>query len=534
MVVIEISKRDLLNLIGNDLPDEEIEELLFLIKLEPEFDGDTIKCELHADRPDMFSVEGVAREIKGFLGLETGLKKYDISDSKVVVKVDNPQVRPFIACAIVKDVVLSDELVKSLMQIQEKLHDTIGRGRKKVAIGVHDYEKIVPPLLYKDVENERFFPLMGTQEMDVDQILTLHPKGISYAHLVGKLRPMLYDKEGVASFPPIINSERTKVTVATNSLFIDVTGTDEKAVNEALNILVCNITERGGKIETVNIGRKRTPDLSPKEMNVEIEEIDKLLGLGLSEKEIEEILERMRYEVKKQRGGKVKIIIPAYRSGILHLVDIIEDVAIGYGYNNIQPILPKLPTIGNQSELTKLTRKTRDLMVGLGFQEILNFILTSRENCFDNMNVQGDAAEISNPISKEYDICRTWVLPSLVKNLVSNKHRLYPQRIFEIGDCIVLDEKQETKTRTIRKLSGVVSHDAANLTEMKSIVEAVLNYLGYKYEIRDYGHPSFIESRSGEILVDGKQIGFFGEIHPKVLEKWKLEKPVIGFEIEVD
>ena len=532
MVVIEISKKDLMNLIGKDLPDEELEELLFLVKIESTFDGDDIECELNPDRPDMFSVEGIARELKGFLSMETGMKKYDISDSKIVVKLENPQARPYIACAVVKDVVLSDELVKSLMQIQEKLHDTVGRGRKKVAIGVHDFKKIVPPLLYKDVENERFIPLMGVQEMDVNQILEKHPKGVAYAHLVGKMRPMLYDKEGVASFPPIINSERTKVTIATDSLFIDVTGTDERAVNEALNILVCNIAERGGKIFTVNIGKKRTPDLSPKEMSVNVEDIDKLLGLGLSEKDIADILERMRYGVSKQRGGKMKIEIPAYRS-ILHLVDIIEDVAIGYGYNNIQPILPKLPTIGSQSELTSISRKTRDMMIGLGFQEIVNFVLTSKENNFDNMSVDGESVELLNPVSREYNVCRTWLLPCLMKNLASNKHREYPQRIFEVGDCVVLDEEQETKTRTIRRLAGVVSHDSANLTEMKSLVEAVLRNLCSNYEIRDGRHPSFIDSRVGEIIFDGKQIGFFGEVNPNVLENWKLEKPVIGFEMEL-
>lgn len=534
MVVIEISKNDLLNLIGKDLPDEELEELLFLVKIESKMDGDKIECELNPDRPDMFSVEGVAREVKGFLGIETGIKKYDISDSKVVVKTENPQVRPYIACAIVKDVTLSDEMVKSLMQIQEKLHDTVGRGRKKVAIGVHDYDKIVPPLLYKDVENEKFIPLMGTQEMDVNQILTEHPKGIGYAHLVGEMRPMLYDKEGVASFPPIINSERTKVTIATTNLFIDVTGTDEKAVNSALNILVCNITERGGKIETVNIDRKRVPDLAPKEMTVNVEDIDKLLGLGLAEKDIAGILERMRYGVSNMRGGKMKIHIPAYRSDILHLVDIIEDVAIGYGYNNIQPILPKLPTIGSQSKMSRLTTKVRELMTGLGFQEIVNFILTSRENNFEKMGVEGECAELLNPVSSEYNICRTWLLPSLMNNLVSNKHREYPQTMFEIGDCIVLDETQETRTRTMRKLAGVVSHDAANLTELKSIIEAVLKGLNYNYEIKECGHSSLIESRVGEIIVDGKPIGIFGEVHPTILEKWKLEKPVIAFEIEVD
>ncbi|MBN2202903.1 MAG: phenylalanine--tRNA ligase subunit beta [Candidatus Aenigmarchaeota archaeon] len=533
MVVIEFSKNDLLNLIGKDIPDEELEELLFLVKLEPEFEEETIKCELHADRPDMFSVEGVAREVKGFLGLEKGIRKYDIKDSKVVVKTENPQARPHIACAIIKGVDLTDELVKSLMQIQEKLHDTIGRERKKVAIGVHDYDKIVPPLRYADVENETFTPLGGTQEMDVDQILTQHPKGIGFAHLVGKTRPMLYDKEGVISFPPIINSERTRVTVGTNNLFIDVTGTDEKAVSEAINIMVCNITERGGTIETVNIDKKRTPDLTPKDFPAEVENIDKILGLGLSENEIADILERMRYGVSKQRGGKMNIAIPPYRTSILHLVDIIEDVAIGYGYNNIEPILPKLPTIGNRSELSKLISKSRDMMMGLGFQEILNFVLTNEESNFSKMLLQGKAAEISNPVSSEYTICRTWLLPSLVRNLTNNMHREYPQRLFEIGNCIILDETKETRIRMVKKLAGIVSHDAANLTEIKSIVENVLSYMGIDYKIQETNHPSFIDSRAGEIVAGEKAIGFFGEIRPEILENWKLEKPVIAFEMEI-
>lgn len=165
---------------------------------------------------------------------------------------------------------------------------------------------------------------------------------------------------------------------------------------------------------------------------------------------------------------------------------------------------------------------------------MLNFVLTSKENNFSKMNVEGEAVEIMNPISNEYNICRTWLLPNLLKVLTSNKHRDYPQKIFELGDVLKIDESKETKTKQTKKLAAVVTYDNANLTEMRSVVEAILNFLGYNYEIREYNHPSFIESRCGKIIVDGKEIGFFGEIHPNVLEQWKLEKPVIAFEIEVD
>jgi phenylalanyl-tRNA synthetase beta chain len=172
-------------------------------------------------------------------------------------------------------------------------------------------------------------------------------------------------------------------------------------------------------------------------------------------------------------------------------------------------------------------------MIGLEFQEVLDFILTSEENNFKKMNVQGKAVEILNPTSSEFSICRTWLLPSLLKVLSMNKHRDYPQKIFEIGDCIDFDDNAETKTKQTRKLAAVISYDNANLTEIKSIIEAFLKNLDKAYVIKDYSHPSFIETRCGEVLVEDKQIGFFGELHPQVLENWKLEKPVIAFEIEI-
>lgn len=533
MVVLEIDKNDLLNLIGRELADEQIEETLFLLKVETKINENKITCELNPDRPDMFSVEGMAREMKGFLGIETGMVNYLISDSDVVLKREKADVRPFITCAIIKDVKLTDELIKSLMQLQEKLHASIGRNRKKVAIGVHDFDKIKPPLVYKDVDSYRFVPLGETKEMDVKEVLVSHPKGKEYAHLLKDKYPAILDKEGLISFPPIINSERTRVTENTKNLFIDVTGTDERAINQTLNIVVCNIVERSGKILTVKVSAKKTPNLEPKEIGVDVSKIDNLLGLGLSEKDVAEILERMRYKVVKFRGGKIEVLIPPYRTDVLHVIDVVEDVAIGYGYNNIQPILPKIATIGGLSKLEKLSTKIRELMIGLGFQETLNFILTNEQNNFTKMKTDGKLVEILNPISIEYNVCRTWLLPSLMKILSANKHREYPQRIFEIGDCVILNEETKSGTKTIRKLAAVISYDNANLTEMKSIVEAVLKDFGYKYEIKDYNHPSFIETRCGEILVNEKQIGFFGEVHPEVLTNWELEKPVIGFEIEI-
>jgi len=534
MVVIEIEKDDLNNLLGRKLSSEQIEEVLFLLKVETKFDGNKIECELSPDRPDMFSVEGIARAIKGYLEFELALPHYETFETKIILRKEKSEVRPFIACATVENVKLTDELIKSLIQMQEKLHSTQGRDRKKVAIGVHDLDKVKPPLVYKDVDEEKFVPLGESRTMTIKEILEQHPKGKAYKHLLQNKYPMIYDKEGIISFPPIINSDRTKITETTKNLFIDVTGTDEKTVNQVLNILVCNIAERSGKIGLVKVSNKMTPNLEPYESSITVAEINSLLGLELKENEISTILERMRFGVTKAKGGKINFLIPAFRADILHKVDVIEDIAIGYGYNNIQPVLPKIATIGGMSSLEKITSKLRDLMIGLGFQEVVGLILTNEENNFSKMNQKGKSVEILNPISNEYTTCRTWLLPTLMKILAANKHRDYPQKIFEIGDCIVIDENEETMTKTIRKLAGAISYDNANLTEIKSIVESVLKNNNINYKIAETNNATFISSRVGKILIDTKEIGLFGEINPEVLEKWDLERPVIAFELNIE
>ena len=531
-MIIEISKKDLIELIEKEMSNGEIENLLFNLKCETEFAGDNISCEINPDRLDMVSVEGIARAMKSYLGLPK--KEYKIEDSKLTVS-GKSEVRPIFLAAIIEGVEMTDEFVKSIMQIQEKLHGSIGRNRKKVAIGVHDLDTINGNIEYKDIDDITFIPLQETREMNIKQILNEHPKGKDYAHLLKDSYPVFTDKEGVLSFPPIINSERTKVTEKTKNLFIDVTGTDRKAVEHCLNIILTNIAERKGKIKTVRVNREKLPKLDPSSIVIAKEDVNDLLGLDLDETQIKEYLEKMLYQVKV-KGGRITVYIPSYRVDILHPVDIVEDVAIAYGYEKFEPCIPELATVGGLTEKEIFTRKIRETMIGFGFNEFLNFVLTSKENNFDKMIWSGECIELVNPVSSEYNVCRTWLTPSLLKVLSHNLHVEYPQKVFEVGDVIILDEKQETKTRTVRGLAGAISHDNANLTEIKSIVEGVLNEIGIKYEFKSFSfdHKSFISTRCGEIFSDGKLIGMFGEIHPKVLEKWKLERSVIVFEISLE
>ena len=539
MPVIEVDKNYLLKLCG--IPEEELREVLSLVKAPiDEEEGDIWKLEITPERADLLSPEGVARAVKGFLGIETEIPQYSVEDSEIEVIVEKVEARPYIACAAIFGVELNDYLIKSLMQLQEKLHETLGRKRKKVAIGLHDLDKVTPPFRYTQVNPKEivFVPLGKKERMSLEEILEYHEKGREYAFCLKgfKKYPIILDKYGeVLSFPPIINGELTRVTENTKNLFIDVTGTDKKAVEKTLNIIVCSLAEVGGRIGLVKVGNKIYPDLNPEGFELKVESVDSLLGLGLKEHEVAEILKRMRYSVVELKGGVLKVLIPPYRIDILHEVDLIEDVAIGYGINNMSPVLPKLPTVGKKHKKEKLSEKIREIMIGFGMQEVFSFILTNKEKQFAKMRLKEmPCVEIANPVSSEFTICRTWLLPCLLEFLSHNTHNKYPQRIFEIGDCVILDENSETLAREVRKLACAIAHDKANLTEIKSIVEALAKELNASLVIKPFNHESFIPTRCGEIYLNGKRSGFFGEIHPAVLENWKIEKPVIAMELEIE
>jgi len=266
----------------------------------------------------------------------------------------------------------------------------------------------------------------------------------------------------------------------------------------------------------------KTPNLAPEEMELELEYVNKLLGAELSSKEVKELLERMRYGVNSTKDG-IRVLIPAYRADILHPVDLLEDIAIAYGYDKFRPELPKLYTIGSKEETEKFSSSMRELMLGLGFQEIMSLILTNKESLFVKMNLpEGETVETKGSVSLEHSVARTWLLPSLMSILQRNKNREYPQKLFELGMCIDAEGKDN------RKLAGVVAHSKTNFSEIKAITTGLLESLGSEYKIKKFQHSSLIPGRAASI-----EYGFFGEIHPRVLENFGLETPVTAFELNL-
>lgn len=541
MPVVTFDRDDLDTLLGQKV---DLETLLDRV---PQLGADvhsydeetnSLSIEFFPDRPDLYCVEGAATALRSFLGFEKGLKKYPVTDSGITLKVEDSvkDVRPYIVAGIIRGVSLNDTAIKSLMELQEKLHITMGRKRAKVAIGIHDLDKITAPFTYKAVNPDSisFVPLAKTECMTMREILVKHEKGKAYAQLLDDKQtfPVILDaNNNVISFPPIINGALTTVTENTKNIFIDVTGTDLNAVNGALNIVASALAERGGSIHSVSIeasSRFKTPDLNPKVKDIKVDDVNSLLGCSLNAEQVCKALDKMGYDSQTISDGLVQVSISATRLDILHEVDVIEDVAKGYGYENFGNRLPSSQTFGSELSETKASNVIRQLLIGYGYLETTTLTLTSEEAQFRKMRLpESEVVSVLNPISEDHTCLRVSLIPSQMALLRKNKHRDLPQKLFEVGDVVVNAVRH-------KRLAAVNISVKSSFTEIKSLAESILRDLSVTYEIQPSSSEMFIPGRGAEVVSEGKLIGIFGEIHPEVITNFELRYPVVALELDVE
>lgn len=541
----DVRKEDLERLVGKSFTLEELEDLLFDLKAELDDYKDGIITVDYSDtnRPDVWSAEGLAREIRGYLGIDTGCPKYDVSPSGVELHVD-PSVenaRPFIAAAIVRDANLGVEGYEQLIQLQDKVMLTYGRRRKRVAIGTHNADMISFPVRYTTARPDeiRFVPLWETEEMTLGEVLEKTEKGREYAHLLNGYDryPILLDAENrVISFPPIINSNDIgNIGPETHHIFIDVTGTDENAVLTALNVIVAALAERGGKIESVKVVYPdrtiETPDLMPKRFVIRKSYAERVSGMRFSDSKFKELLERARYDVLSVSGDEWTVAYPAYRSDIMHERDVVEDIIIAYGYNRVEPKLPDFMTKGGASDYTKLEDAVKEILIGTGAQEVATFILTSRFVL--ERAKHAPVAVLQNPMTETFSLVRPALLPTVLDFLSANTGEDYPQRVFEVGDVVVSDARSPTGTRTEQHVCYALAKSDATYTDVRQVLEFLLDQLGLGYALRAEDLPWYIPGRSAEVLFGDEVVGHVGEVHPAVLESFGIEIPVVSFELNL-
>ena len=547
MPTLTLDRERFSSYVGRDLSVDEMAKWLPWLGTDTEEVGeDYVKIEYNPNRVDFCSYSGVARAFQGLMGWKTGMPSFEVKQGNITLTVDKSvaQVRPYVVAAVVRGLNIDFESIRELMDMQEALHWMIGRDRKKASIGVHNLDAVEPPFSYVTCApgEVRFVPLDKTEEMTPQEVLEKHEKGMAYKSEVdfASRYPLIVDRKGqVLSFPPIINGELTRVGEDTRNLFIDVTGTELNAISRSLNVLVSALADMGGTIEAVPVTYSDrvlvTPDLTPQKMKLRVDFSNERLGLDFSEAKTIEALQKSRLDAEVAQNGILDVTIPAYRTDILHEIDLVEEVAVGYGVFRLEPTKPSSVTTGKPHKVTEVTSFVRQIMIGLGFTEALNFVLTNEADHYDKMRRKPEGlATLANPVSTDYSIIRNDLLPSLMNNLAVSKHHVFPQRMFEVSDVITLVDRSETFTERRVHVAAVSSHPTANFTEIKSMLESLLMNLGFNdWTVKETTYPSFLSGRAATVSLGDMELGVVGEIHPEVLNNFELENPTGAFEIDL-
>jgi phenylalanyl-tRNA synthetase beta chain len=510
-------------------------------------DKEKIRVEYNPNRPDFSSDTGIFRSLKGLLNETVGLPLFRYSSDKLYQITIDPQVkqiRPILLFFVAKKKKVNNFILNQLISMQEDLHNGIARGRKKAAIGIHDLNAIEFPLIYNTRDQHTsFIPLDQTRPFKFKEILSDLEVGKKYSSLLKNLHqyPTIADRNNqILSFPPIINSNNTKINDKSNNILLEITGTNLETCKSILAILAYYLYDEGYEIFSGIIHDDKSTFSSLKLLkdnafSVDTNIIKSYLGLNLSTTEIIQILNRCRIEVSITNNKKVKCLVPPYRNDIINSIDLVEEIAIGYGIDNIKSTIPSfLISPGVRNEYVKKIDELKETLTGLGFLEMVNFTLLDQtiSSIFNYEDEELlEKIKVNESKSKEHEYLRTNILSSLINNLSYNVHEEYPQKVFEIGKTFSFKNKIVEQWN----LGVLIASNKSNYTEAKSIAQSLfqINFGKQIITRRNDNNNLFLKGRCAEILYESKTIGFIGEVNPDLITKFNLHIPLSAFELNL-
>jgi len=540
MPVVELNLNRIKKLVSGNITKKKIIDVLPFLGLDIESqDGDEIRIEYSPNRPDYSTDFGIALGLQGLLAVKKGVQKLNIKKTgKYEINVDSSvnKIRPFVTGIVAKNGTIDDQTIKQLMNMQEDLHFGIGRKRKKSSIGLHDLDKILLPLTYTTTTRDKsFIPLNETKEKSISDILSETDVGQNYGWVLGDSKnvPIIIDSEGnTVSFPPIINAALTTVTTKTKNILVEVTSIEKDAAEDMLSVVSSILQMAGFQISELKIsgGKNSTPKLNERNIIYDPKLTSEILGIEMSPSNMVTCLKKCRLDATI-KGKKITCVIPRYRFDIFGPMDLVEEIALGYGIENLEPKLSPSTTIGAKDSVTIKTSLITKTAVGLGLLEVVNSSLTSKKILYEL--TKRDSSEMISVLdskSQEHTILRDSLLSGLLENLSKNIHETYPQKLFETG---VIFTKGKPIGESIN-LAVVMAHKDTNFSEIKAILQSILRT---QFKIECKTKPSsesqelFAKGKYADVYVNDKKIGEMGEICNEILDNFRIRTSVVGFEI---
>jgi len=591
MPTVSVVRDRLFEELGRTYTDEEFDELCFEYGLElddvveekvggggrikqgEEEIATVYKVDVPANRYDLLCTEGLVQALRVFKGFDEFPPRLSPTEAQCVVQVkaETKEIRPFVVCAVLSNISLSPAAYQSLIDLQEKLHHNICRQRSLVAIGTHDLDRLEGPFTYEALPpNEiRFAPLSLSKEYSADELMTIYETDTKLKAYLPLIReapryPVIFDsKRRVCSMPPIINGDHSKITLDTRNMFIECTATDRTKALIVLNVLVSAFSrycEEAFSIEPVRIeymnfdgtidSVDQTPHLGPTEITASPKYISSLIGVDLQAEEISTLLNRMMLQVAaRSSSDELKVLCPPYRADILHACDVAEDAAIAYGFNRVKEQIPTFFTTGRSQPLNLLSDLLRrEALAQRGYTEVLTWVTVSHDENFTKMRRVDDnkqAVKISNPKSQEFQECRRYLLPGVLKTLRENRNVRLPLRLFEVGDVVRLEENSNIGAVNERRLCAVHCGTSAAFEVVKALLDHVMLMLGvepgdgnskstFRLDSEDCQDEAFFPGRRADIIVGGESVGVIGWLHPEVLANFALTSPCSAIEMLVE
>jgi len=558
MPKIEVNQEAFFRLANQKYTVQELVDKLPVLKSEVDgAEGDTLKLEFNdTNRPDLWSTAGAARGLRVYYQgwdpkypfFSTPEKQQDNGGRTLVVDPELKNIRPYCSAFAVRGKVDAAAL-DDLIQTQEKLCHNFGRKRRTFAMGVFRSKMVKFPVKYwaADPDTTKFVPLGMSEMLSLREICKKHPKGQEYGYIAEAYPkfPLQQSADGrILSFPPVINSaDLGAVEVGDTELFIEITGTDQPAVTLAASIVACDLADIGFEILPVTVeypydtpfGRQVTfPYAFQAPVTTDLEYVNKLLGVNLIGEEVQAALKKAGV-ASRYANGVLTVTPPPYRNDFLHPVDIVEDVMIGRGLDTFDPVTPQDATIGRLTKEELFGRKVRDLMIGMGFQEMIYNYLGSKRDFIDRMTISGaDVLQILNPMTENYEFVRNSVAPNLLETESVSGHAVYPHHIFEVGKIVRLDPKDNQGSVTRNSLGFLSAGADENFNQANSRIASLFYYLDVEYTVKESTDPRFIPGRAADLFVSGRPCGVFGEVHPQVLENWGVGVPACLADIDLD